>query len=85
MFGMPGMGPPPKGMIAMNAKPVDAARELVSLLYDDGREAMLGGLSSCGEQGARHRRQKRLCIPAFEQSRSMETFLAAVQEEPAMS
>ncbi len=33
------------------------------------------------EQGARHRRQKRLCIPAFERSGSMESFLLAVQEE----
>ena len=36
------------------------------------------------EQGARHKRQKRLCIPSFEQSRSMNTFLTAVQEETAV-
>lgn len=36
------------------------------------------------EQGARHRRQKRLCIPSFEQSRSMSSFLSAVQEETAV-
>ena len=33
------------------------------------------------EQGARHKRQKRLCVPAFEQSRSMSSFLSAVQDE----
>ena len=33
------------------------------------------------EQGARHRQQKRLCIPAFEQKGSMTSFLTAVQEE----
>ena len=33
------------------------------------------------EQGDRHRRQKRLCIPAFEQKGSMTSFLTAVQEE----
>lgn len=33
------------------------------------------------EQGDRHRRQKRLCIPSFEQSRSMSSFLDAVQSE----
>ena len=33
------------------------------------------------EQGARHRRQKRLCIPSFEQSKSMSSFLVAVQDE----
>ena len=33
------------------------------------------------EQGERHRRQKRLCIPAFEQSKSMNSFLSAVQVE----
>ena len=36
------------------------------------------------EQGARHKKQKRLCIPSFEQSRSMNTFLAAVQEETSV-
>ena len=36
------------------------------------------------EQGERHRFQKRLCIPSFEQSRSMNTFLTAVQEETAV-
>lgn len=36
------------------------------------------------EQGTRHRRQKRLCVPSFEQSRSMNTFLTAVQEETAV-
>lgn len=33
------------------------------------------------EQGQRHRRQKRLCVPSFEQSRSMSSFLSAVQDE----
>ena len=33
------------------------------------------------EQGERHRRQKRLCIPSFENSISMTSFLEAVQEE----
>lgn len=33
------------------------------------------------EQGKRHKRQKRLCIPSFEQGRSMASFLVAVQEE----
>jgi cytochrome P450 len=33
------------------------------------------------EQGARHKRQKKLCIPAFEQSRSMSSFLSAVLDE----
>lgn len=33
------------------------------------------------EQGARHKRQKRVCIPAFEQSRSMASYLKAVQQE----
>ena len=33
------------------------------------------------EQGARHKRQKRLCIPSFESSISMASFLEAVQEE----
>jgi cytochrome P450 len=33
------------------------------------------------EQGPRHRRQKRLCVPSFEQSRSMSSFLSAVQDE----
>ena len=33
------------------------------------------------EQGQRHRKQKRLCIPSFEQSRSMSSFLSAVQSE----
>lgn len=33
------------------------------------------------EQGKRHQRQKRLCIPAFEQKSSMTSFLTAVQEE----
>lgn len=33
------------------------------------------------EQGPRHKRQKRLCVPAFEQSRSMSSFLSAVQDE----
>ena len=36
------------------------------------------------EQGQRHKRQKRLCIPSFEQLRSMNTFLTAVQEETAV-
>ena len=36
------------------------------------------------EQGERHRRQKRLCIPSFEQSQSMSSFLSAVQEETAV-
>ena len=31
------------------------------------------------EQGKRHKRQKRLCIPSFEQGRSMASFLVAVQ------
>ena len=31
------------------------------------------------EQGKRHKRQKRLCIPSFEQGRSMASFLMAVQ------
>ena len=30
------------------------------------------------EQGKRHKRQKRLCIPSFEQGRSMASFLVAV-------
>jgi len=33
------------------------------------------------EQGARHKRQKRLCIPSFENSASMASFLEAVKEE----
>ena len=33
------------------------------------------------EQGKRHRRQKKLCVPSFEQSRSMSSFLSAVQDE----
>ena len=33
------------------------------------------------EKGERHRRQKRLCIPSFEQSRSMSSFLSAIQTE----
>ena len=31
--------------------------------------------------GKRHKLQKRLCIPSFEQGRSMASFLVAVQEE----
>ena len=35
------------------------------------------------EQGERHRSQKRRCIPAFENSASMASFLAAFDEEAA--
>lgn len=33
------------------------------------------------EQGERHKRQKKLCIPSFEQSRSMESFVKATRDE----
>jgi len=33
------------------------------------------------EQGKRHKRQKRLCIPSFEQTRSMEIFVKATRDE----
>ena len=33
------------------------------------------------EQGDRHRRNKRLCIPIFEQKRSIKTFVGATREE----
>ncbi len=33
------------------------------------------------EQGARHKRHKRTCIPSFEQKRSMESFVAATRDE----
>ena len=35
------------------------------------------------EQGQRHKQQKRLCIPSFENSRSMASFLEAVQDDSA--
>ena len=35
-----------KGMVSPSAPPGEAATALVRLLYDDGREAMLGGLSA---------------------------------------
>jgi hypothetical protein len=35
------------------------------------------------EQGARHRAQKRVCLPSFEQARSMEYFLRAIHSESA--
>ena len=36
------------------------------------------------EQGERHRRQKRVCLPSFEQARSMDFFIAAIHSETAI-
>ena len=33
------------------------------------------------EQGKRHKRNKKLCIPSFEQARSMESFVEATKAE----
>ena len=33
------------------------------------------------EQGERHRQNKKVCVPSFEQSRSMAFFISAIQSE----
>ena len=33
------------------------------------------------EQGSRHKRHKKICVPSFEQARSMEAFVGATRQE----
>ena len=37
------------------------------------------------EQGSRHKRHKKICVPSFEQARSMEAFVGATRQETGVS